>query len=403
MGVERNDVDRGLSRPALAPLSAIAYDSARGVMVMSNGYGGSGALSDTWFYSGSLSARATNLVDFSFVATGDTVATTAIQQLSVAATAGGTGYTSPSHSFAGAPVPGAVVGIWDVSTGGGWRAEAANTASAASPAAASFSISSNWELLHDIYGPDGNIHLAAFPLQSNGNGAAAGSITLGDPEVTVRYQHSKSSCTVTDGSTCACAADETACGSVCSNLPADPQNCGACGNVCAGGTECINGACACPGTETVCGGVCTDTSVDSANCGTCSNACGAYRSCNSGVCSTCQAGQSLVSGVCVNDTAVRYSTSQSGGSGTLTLAVPPSVQVGDLMIVVATPQDKGAFAAAVTSGSGQSWAIAGVGNDATQSMAVFTKTAAAGDINQNVTVTMNTSFMPVVGETSSHR
>ena len=40
-----------------------------------------------------------------------------------------------------------------------------------------------------------------------------------------------------------CASGLTPCGSLCKNLQTDPENCGACGNVCAAGTTCAKGAC----------------------------------------------------------------------------------------------------------------------------------------------------------------
>ncbi|MGA2938821.1 MAG: hypothetical protein ABSF52_17225 [Syntrophobacteraceae bacterium] len=40
-----------------------------------------------------------------------------------------------------------------------------------------------------------------------------------------------------------CAPGLSPCGKVCKNLGTDPQNCGACGNVCAAGMSCVSGAC----------------------------------------------------------------------------------------------------------------------------------------------------------------
>jgi hypothetical protein len=67
----------------------------------------------------------------------------------------------------------------------------------------------------------------------------------------------------------------------------DPNNCGACGNVCPASTPaCIQGTCGnCPpNAPTFCSGVCTYLNEDSANCGACGNVCDAQFACAAGVC-----------------------------------------------------------------------------------------------------------------------
>ncbi len=79
------------------------------------------------------------------------------------------------------------------------------------------------------------------------------------------------------------------------DVSSDEKNCGACGNVCAGGTPCIEGKCGCPAGQIVCDGMCTDPMTDDFNCGGCGNMCfpdegpcslpdSAYYGCGGGVC-----------------------------------------------------------------------------------------------------------------------
>jgi hypothetical protein len=66
------------------------------------------------------------------------------------------------------------------------------------------------------------------------------------------------------------------CSGVCSYLATDPNNCGACGNVCpADAPYCLRGACAaCPSPgEVVCPTGCADLATDPNNCGACGNVC----------------------------------------------------------------------------------------------------------------------------------
>ena len=140
-------------------------------------------------------------------------------------------------------------------------------------------------------GPSQSINLLVAPLHSPGNGGVPSQVAVQDLELTALYQHSESACVVTAGNPCACAADETQCGTgapLCSDVNSDPNNCGACaesgGQVCRDGNWCIQGACQCPGAEVSCAGVCADTTADPANCGGCGLECPAATFCYQSLC-----------------------------------------------------------------------------------------------------------------------
>ncbi|MDF2694901.1 MAG: Tryptophan synthase alpha chain [Labilithrix sp.] len=56
-------------------------------------------------------------------------------------------------------------------------------------------------------------------------------------------------------------------------LVSDPNNCGACGNKCAPGVHCIDGACGCPQGMTECDGACVDLKNSDNDCGQCGFSC----------------------------------------------------------------------------------------------------------------------------------
>ena len=125
----------------------------------------------------------------------------------------------------------------------------------------------------------------------------------------------------------ACPSPKTACSGACVTLDGDPQNSGACGNVCAAATVCYAGACAtsCGGGTTQCGQSCVDTSVDSRHCGTCDTTCAAGNACVSGTCtSTCAQSQTL----CTPDGGAYCATTSSdnancGACGSNQFETPP--------------------------------------------------------------------------------
>ena len=106
---------------------------------------------------------------------------------------------------------------------------------------------------------------------------------------------------------------EVCCGNACIDVAHDHDNCGACGNVCTGGTTCQNGSCACPFTyPTQCNGECVNTASDPDNCGSCGNAC-ASRSCTDSRCD-CPGGETACNGTCVDTTTDRNNCGTCGNA-----------------------------------------------------------------------------------------
>ena len=62
------------------------------------------------------------------------------------------------------------------------------------------------------------------------------------------------------------------CNGACTFTQADPNNCGACGNACGPGGQCINSQCRCPAGSTNCNNRCVQLTTDPANCGACNRA-----------------------------------------------------------------------------------------------------------------------------------
>ena len=90
-------------------------------------------------------------------------------------------------------------------------------------------------------------------------------------------------------------------GSGCGDNQTDPDNCGACGNVCGTGQSCVAGACVCPSYQSLCGGACIPTSVDPKNCGGCGVTCTGTQACSGGVCASgCLPGLTVCDNTCVD-------------------------------------------------------------------------------------------------------
>jgi stigma-specific protein Stig1 len=104
-----------------------------------------------------------------------------------------------------------------------------------------------------------------------------------------------------------CPTGTACCSGTCTSVNSDPNNCGACGNICpAAAPSCNQGVCtasACAAGLTSCGGVCVDTDEDSQNCGACGNVCPTSAPfCNQGVCAVneCAPGLTSCGGICTN-------------------------------------------------------------------------------------------------------
>ena len=102
------------------------------------------------------------------------------------------------------------------------------------------------------------------------------------------------------GSSVQCAASQTQCGSVCKDLSADQQNCGACGNACGTGQACQAGQCQCSAGLLACNGACVAS--DASHCGGCSTTCAGGQVCSNNSCqASCGAGETMCAGgACVN-------------------------------------------------------------------------------------------------------
>ena len=100
-----------------------------------------------------------------------------------------------------------------------------------------------------------------------------------------------------------CPSGTAACSGSCVDTANNPLHCGTCGTTCATGEVCSNGQCAssCGGGTTKCGELCVDTNFDPSNCGSCDTACDAGEVCSAGSCGLeCVGGSTKCGDLCVN-------------------------------------------------------------------------------------------------------
>jgi hypothetical protein len=136
-----------------------------------------------------------------------------------------------------------------------------------------------------------------------------------------------------------CAQSGLACNGICEETQTDPNNCGACGNVCpltvspyclanpnqcsAFQQSCISGVCGgCSTGLTACNSTCTNLQSDPSNCGACGTVCLAGQVCNVGQCmanlpngAACGSANQCSGGFCTNGVCSSCSFVHSNGAG----------------------------------------------------------------------------------------
>jgi hypothetical protein len=136
-----------------------------------------------------------------------------------------------------------------------------------------------------------------------------------------------------------CAQSGLACNGICEETQTDPNNCGACGNVCpltvspyclanpnqcsAFQQSCISGVCGgCSTGLTACSSTCTNLQSDPSNCGACGTVCLAGQVCNAGQCmgsfpngAACGSANQCIGGFCTNGVCSSCSFVHSNGAG----------------------------------------------------------------------------------------
>jgi hypothetical protein len=142
-------------------------------------------------------------------------------------------------------------------------------------------------------------------------GTTAGSSTSGgstdasaaDPTTTGSGPGSTTGLVTGDPPDPACPLGLLDCAGTCVDVAHDSEHCGGCGEVCADGLACLDGACAvaCGPGASVCGRTCTLLAVDPAHCGSCDHACAPGVACVAGACApVCAAGEAACGEACVD-------------------------------------------------------------------------------------------------------
>lgn len=109
-----------------------------------------------------------------------------------------------------------------------------------------------------------------------------------------------------------CPSGQDMCADVCVDLVNDSSHCGACENVCPGGSACTASKCVCDAAgEELCGDTCVDTTSSTQHCGGCDQPCGGGMICSSGQCSP----SVEVAGVLAETNAAREAGADCGAYG----------------------------------------------------------------------------------------
>ncbi len=168
---------------------AMAYDSVRGKVVLFGGYNtDSGYNNETWEFDSGVSAYPAQLMKTIFSVSGETPDSAAILSFSADFTAGGTGYTGTGCGA----VNGSKMMIWNTAyKSGAWMEVASNTAGSSAVDNLEFSTTDPDLISHLFFGDEQSINVAVVPVSANGCGTDMGSVAVDYAEVIVKYSISE--------------------------------------------------------------------------------------------------------------------------------------------------------------------------------------------------------------------